>query len=267
MADSITATPPLPAANHQPIFKKLKSAWESSDYSDLKITCDGLEWNVHRVIVCPSSPFFASCCKNFKEASSGVIDLPDDNKHVVDAMLTWMYMADYNDDDPATNIPAPLFDVQVHTIGDKYGIPDLCQLAEAKFAVLAATEWESSGFALAVREMYKTAPDSKVALQECAVKNVVKHAKVLFKEKKSKFADISRTVAPFAHQVSTELMAKKQQREGEIRYQCPGCSKTFVCEKFGTNSHNGGYYNGHYVKCLSCLDQFAISQFKIIEED
>ncbi|KAF2207048.1 hypothetical protein CERZMDRAFT_51834, partial [Cercospora zeae-maydis SCOH1-5] len=243
-----------------------KSAWESSDYSDLKITCGGLEWNVHRVIVCLSSPFFVSCCKNFKEASSGIIDLPDDNKRAVDAMLTWMYTADYDDNEATTGITPPLFNVFVHTTGDKYGMPDLCKLAEAKFAVLAATEWQSSGFAQAVREMYATAPESKEALQECAVKCAVKHAKVLFKDKKSEFADISRTTAPFAHQVSTELMGKCQEREGEVRYQCPSCQKSFVCEKFPGQSSRKSYSSA-YVNCMYCHVQYSSSQCIIVGDD
>ncbi|KAM3417136.1 hypothetical protein BST61_g8711 [Cercospora zeina] len=266
MSDSIGAKPPALPEDYQPIFKRLKSAWDSSIYSDFKITCNGLEWEVHRVIVCQASQFFASCCKNFKEASTGAVDLPDDNKSAVDAMLTYMYTADYSDKGKFFSVSffePILFNVHVHTIGDKYGMPDLCKLAEAKFAELAAKCWRTAGFAKAVEEMYTTAPDSKRNLQKTAVEIVVKHSEALFKDDKSNFAEITRKVAPFAYAVSSELLAAKdRKKDNELRYQCPGCQRTFIREKFASSS---GYNKQSSAGCPWTCGQYSVGAFKVVE--
>ncbi|KAF2207049.1 hypothetical protein CERZMDRAFT_4945, partial [Cercospora zeae-maydis SCOH1-5] len=153
----------------------------SSDYSDLKITCDGSTWDVHRNIVCPASPFFKSCCEKFKEAQTGVIDLPDDSKDAVHALLSYIYTADYKTDEGLGD-QKMLFQVRVHTIADKYDLLELCTLAESKFAALVSTEWHGEGFALAVKEMYAVAPDSKQTLQKVAVETAIEHAADLLKD-------------------------------------------------------------------------------------
>lgn len=37
---------------------------ESIDYADLKITCQGAQYNVHRAVVCPQCPFFAAAMRH-----------------------------------------------------------------------------------------------------------------------------------------------------------------------------------------------------------
>lgn len=82
-----------------------------------------------------------------QEASSGVIDLPDDRADAANALLWYAYTANYDDTKECSVsdgqlIPRPmLFNVLVHTVGDKYGMRNLCQLAEAKFEKHATTGW------------------------------------------------------------------------------------------------------------------------------
>ncbi|EMF10340.1 uncharacterized protein SEPMUDRAFT_13303, partial [Sphaerulina musiva SO2202] len=158
----------------------------TGEHSDLIITCNGHKWSVHKAIVCLASDFFQACCKNFKEASSGVIDLPDDRSDAVNALLWYAYTANYDDTKECSVsdgqlIPRPmLFNVLVHTVGDKYGMRNLCQLAEAKFEKHATTEWRSDGFADAIIEMSLTSPDPKRVLLKIAAEIAITHAADLF---------------------------------------------------------------------------------------
>ncbi|KAM3417137.1 hypothetical protein BST61_g8712 [Cercospora zeina] len=177
MARPVGATPgDVPKL--KPVVSRVQDPFASGQYSDLKITRRSSAWNVHRNIVCLASKFFESCCNNFKEAQTGIIDLPDDGEDVVHALLSYIYTADYKTNEALDY--KMLFQVRVHTIADKYDCPGLCQLAESKFAAYIATDWQRDSFATAVEEMYVVAPDSKKGL-----------------------------VAPFAYAVSRELMALK----------------------------------------------------------
>ena len=61
-------------------------------YSDLTIVCNYRQWAVHRAIVCSRSGFFdGACSSGFLEASSGVIDLSEDDQDAVEQMIHCMY--------------------------------------------------------------------------------------------------------------------------------------------------------------------------------
>ncbi|KAF1967988.1 hypothetical protein BU23DRAFT_657633 [Bimuria novae-zelandiae CBS 107.79] len=76
--------------NHSPVHRHL---FETSEYSDLTITCAGETFKVHKAIVCPQSQFLEIAMKfGGKEEAEGIIDLPADDLGDVKRMLKWMYM-------------------------------------------------------------------------------------------------------------------------------------------------------------------------------
>lgn len=60
------------------------------------IKCKDTIFNVHRVVVCSQSePLAAAIDGGFKEATTGVIDLEDDEPSIVEAFLQFLYKAEY----------------------------------------------------------------------------------------------------------------------------------------------------------------------------
>lgn len=224
MEDAVDASPGEKPKGFKSPLDILEKLWRTGQYSDLTITCNGSQWKVHKAIVCLASDFFKACCNNFKEASSGVIDLPGDRADAVNALLKYIYTADYN----GPRYPEPvLFNVFVHTIGDKYGMRNLCQLAEAKFEKRATEEWQSDAFADSIMEMSLTSPDSKRVLFKTAANIAVKHAKELFTGKKTKFQETVRKVAPFAFEVTSRVMVSQPSEDITTKFKCPCCAKSF----------------------------------------
>lgn len=110
-----------------------------------------------------------------------------------------------------------LFQIRVHTIADKYGLPALSALAETKFAAIAKDNWASGAFATALEEMYTVAPETKKGLQQVAIKIAVEHADVLLKDEKSPFARLSRRMQAIAYDISRELSVQKAKKREESK--------------------------------------------------
>lgn len=89
------------------LLTMIRFALRSGKYSDLKLVCGSETFNVHRVIVCMQSKFFAAACDGkFMEAQTGTINLIEDDPRTVERMLSYIYTGDYDDyDDDARNIP------------------------------------------------------------------------------------------------------------------------------------------------------------------
>ncbi|KAL8917159.1 MAG: hypothetical protein Q9208_008128 [Pyrenodesmia sp. 3 TL-2023] len=78
----------------------MSSLLHSGQYSDLTIKCGDETFAVHRNILLPASKVFAAACTSgFKEAQEGVIDLSVDDLDTVKRVLSYLYTADYDDED------------------------------------------------------------------------------------------------------------------------------------------------------------------------
>ena len=76
------------------MFRKLLHC---GDHSDFRITCRGIEFEVHKLIIASASEFFrvVSAKEGFPENATGVVDLPDDEPEVVARALVFLYTGEY----------------------------------------------------------------------------------------------------------------------------------------------------------------------------
>ncbi|KAG0646595.1 hypothetical protein D0Z07_7566 [Hyphodiscus hymeniophilus] len=85
-------------SNNSNISNILPELYKSGRYSDMTVKCQGREWKVHRNIVCSQSkPLAAALDGNFEEASTGVINLDDDELETVERALFFLYNSNYPD--------------------------------------------------------------------------------------------------------------------------------------------------------------------------
>lgn len=266
------------APGYKPLFESIISRFDNAEFSDLTITCGNDSWPVHKVIVCSRSDFFKKACDGRFKESDGIISLPDDDPAVVRQMLKYLYTADYEDDtsfvpgDTPEPVPALLFTVHVHTIANKYDIPALAKLAEAKWAERAVTEWNTPGFADAIEEMYTTAPDSKQVLQEAALTLANEHGKELYtKDFGARFKEVAATVTPFTSELLGRQMSSVHAEELNC-YNCRHCgnsvylqtvetTKAYWCAWCARSAQGTKWILRFQLKaftCKSCDYQFAL---------
>ncbi|KAK5727353.1 hypothetical protein LTR15_003247 [Elasticomyces elasticus] len=174
----------LPEA-YAPLISALKSMHKDSKYSDLTIKCGDQEWSVHKAIVCSQSSFFEKHCdKGWMQGEEHVITLPEDDPHVVDAMIRYFYTFDYSDEhhvkpDESECTSPIVFDVLVHMIADKNEIPSLEKLAAIMFDQRAKNEWDTKPFADAATLIYTEAADRMNHLKNTILSVATEHADVL----------------------------------------------------------------------------------------
>ncbi|KAJ5757724.1 BTB/POZ protein [Penicillium nucicola] len=70
-----------------------------SQFSDMKILCQGTTFKVHQAIVCTqSSYFYSAMCDGFKESTEKAINIQDDNPETIERVLSFLYLRDYSED-------------------------------------------------------------------------------------------------------------------------------------------------------------------------
>ncbi|KKY13185.1 putative btb poz domain protein [Diplodia seriata] len=199
----------------------LGGLFNSERYSDLRINdSNGLSYNVHRAIVCGQSPVLANACKpehGFKEATTGTIDLPNDEPEAVKAMLVFLYTGSYTTKGHAHPL---LLSAQAYAMGEVYQIPKLKAFSRHAFSALAATGWQSTDFADAVDVVYGCTPPGgdQDGMRRAAVHVVCEHFHAL--ADMPDFRDVLETHADLAKDVLYHLA--RLNPGGLIRknYQC-----------------------------------------------
>ncbi|KAI9798170.1 MAG: hypothetical protein M1833_004919 [Piccolia ochrophora] len=98
-----SSTPTMDGSEEGSCAKRRKMGQSQSDleeslFSNFVIVLVGPEltkYNVYKDKICSQSPFFkAACYGQFVEATQGVIKLPEDEPHIFEAFLHWLFFDD-----------------------------------------------------------------------------------------------------------------------------------------------------------------------------
>ncbi|KAL1646536.1 hypothetical protein SLS58_003122 [Diplodia intermedia] len=121
--------------NFPTLSKGLARYLASGESSDMKIKCGDHVHNVHRMIVCTQSSFFANALKeehNFKEAPTRTVELNEDDPAVVLAAIQFMYMGRYytiqlygSETQPVDETQRVDSHLSVYFFADRFGIGGL----------------------------------------------------------------------------------------------------------------------------------------------
>ncbi|CAK1364431.1 hypothetical protein CB0940_08116 [Cercospora beticola] len=209
-------------------------------WTDLEVHCGRQIWKVHRIVVCSQSTFFERAVEGgFAEATTGVVNLVEDDAFAVQALLQYFYSGDYlwqptfSSPDGVENNPGPLaFAVAVHTIAEKYEVRPLMSLAMAKSKALIGTNWQRADFVDAVEAIYEIPPEKTKEMRERLVEIVSKNYRA-FKDGKA-FANCQAVFefAPFVAEVLDSRMGMRTMPAGFTLYVCPSvnCRKWTIMQ-------------------------------------
>ncbi|TKA79406.1 hypothetical protein B0A49_03345 [Cryomyces minteri] len=178
----------------------LKRFFNSEQFTDVTVRCsDGQELKAHKIVLCCQSPVLAAACNgHFLEASSGVIDLEDDDAEAVRAMVHYLYHSDYKHEDHKGPAGPLVLHAHVYAIADKYDIPALQTLAEDHFEDNALMAWDTNtaAFAHAISVVYSTRRFEYGRLRDIVVHISKKHLDHLLM--KVEFEEVLSTHVKFA---------------------------------------------------------------------
>ncbi|KAK5190857.1 hypothetical protein LTR72_000668 [Exophiala xenobiotica] len=184
---------------------------KSGFFSDLIVECQGIEFKVHRAIMCSGSPMLLAACNgSFKEADDGRVNFPEEDPKILSRVIFFLYAGDYNDD-VAENVPDcfhkllqcqaiekptpedekwPEYlvgmlktDALVYKCADMLGVDSLKAQAARRFLSLARKSISCRGFEEAVKAMYEsTACDDRILRIPATHDFIQKHTLVAERE-------------------------------------------------------------------------------------
>ncbi|KAF2232169.1 hypothetical protein EV356DRAFT_568953 [Viridothelium virens] len=216
----------------------LRSLFNRPEYSDFTVTCNGRKWNVHKLVLCTQSNFFAKACHGaFKEAESGDVDLKDD-PDIVNAMIEFFYTFEYNDKEVPDDERMP-FAIRAFIIADKHDIEPLKEHAANRFRVLTEKAPCGDSFSRSVKLIYENTLDTgthESKLRSIAVDCVWDRYRELMANDEG-FKQVLDSVAGFGSDlVASQMRECSGFRPSSKRFQCHcvTCGFTFDIQ---TRSH------------------------------
>ena len=167
-------------------------------------------------------------------------------------MVRYFYKFDYNEEgntDDQGTIPPIVFNVHVHTIADKYDIPNLLKLAALRFKERAQLEWNSAEFADAVELVYENCTTVNKELRDTIVSVATEHAKALSgRDSGARFREVAGSVPALGLALWSKQAADAERASVKLRvtgYACPNVNCHWV-------AHARYIIGWSTPTCLSC---------------
>ncbi|QDS69513.1 hypothetical protein FKW77_007309 [Venturia effusa] len=254
--------------NQEHLLASIAGLRTNDEYADVTITCKGTAVHVHKATICPQSLFFRNACKkdSFMEGKTGVIDLPEDEPLAVQALLDFLYTANYVEDQDA------LLHAQVYTLAEKYGLETLRTLALYKLQ----TDFEYiyrvliPSFARAVKWIYDNTGENDQARKAIIVMTIQNLERVLW-DKEGAFSIMMASLGDFSRDVARAVRCCAELRRGNRHFHArtstledTGSKET--CEKDdssskGESSVEPTSFTGY--RCNHCLTSWRIDTTRI----
>ena len=100
--------------------------FQTSSFSDCTVYSNHRVWHLHRCILSPRSEFFWRCFEgDFEEASSATVEMHDDEPHILEKMLRWIYTMQLSEPQNKEHIWTE--NVLLYSMADKYGLGGLME--------------------------------------------------------------------------------------------------------------------------------------------
>ncbi|KKY16160.1 putative btb poz domain protein [Diplodia seriata] len=225
-------------------------------YSDLTIRCsDGRNIPAHKAVVCTQSTVLANACNpehQFKEATSGVIDLTADEPATAMALLEYFYHHKYTVPAETT---AGAFHAKVYAAGDYYQVNCLKEQAKSSFTTWLTGQLSRGSsqedFFRAVEVIYDSTPESDRGLRDIVVEFVCNHTDIAGKKRAA--TDLLASTCPvFVTDLAVAFKAKATDYARLLK-------KATKCKHYACVSCNGkvhidlsNFQPSHIVRCIHC---------------
>lgn len=157
-------------------------------------------------------------------AIAGEVNLDEEMPDMIERLVNYFYTLSYNDmEDPQSENRQPgdlVINASMYTLGDKYDIPPLKDLARERFMADLKTGWSHGHLLALVDVVYNTTPETDRGLRDCMEQMVREHGRELLK--KEDFKDAVKSNGGFALDVASAAYGDPP--VGNCSY--AGCTKT-----------------------------------------
>ncbi|KAK2765273.1 hypothetical protein FQN53_006927 [Emmonsiellopsis sp. PD_33] len=196
---------------------KLKKYLDSSMFVDFTIKTSEKEFKVHKIILSSQSEYFERMLGGeWKESVNNVVLLDEEDPQVIEAMIHFLYWADYaSDKDETANV---VFHAMVYSAGERYGIPSLKKRAALKFDIGMDAFFEIIDLPSVTTAVYTSTISTDRFLRDRFCWSVNQHLGTLLRDEK--FMGMLQQYPAFSvdllKSVTPELIS-------ELAHECPGC--------------------------------------------
>ncbi|KAL8790913.1 MAG: hypothetical protein Q9213_000338 [Squamulea squamosa] len=160
-----------------------------------------------------------------REGKAGSIDLKEENPSVINKLVHYLYNCDYHEPDDGEicrDTGKLAVNATMYTIGDRFLLNGLKDLAKAKFAAALPDGWNKENLLDIIRFIYDNTLSDDRGLRECLLPILTQHKDSLRSD--SAFMDVVKNYGEFAIDVIDAWTKPNPQDIQKTFLQCDGCN-------------------------------------------